>query len=75
MTFAEFCMTGPCLEELEGFRAQRRKDGVWSEEDQADFLKWKDRLMTGKEIPHPSTVDRGWKYQRGKPPKKIMRTA
>lgn len=69
MTFAEFCQEVPCLEELEGFRNQRLKDGRWSDEDQKDYLLQKDRVERGIDVPAPSRLFRKYEYRRGRKPK------
>lgn len=66
MTFSEFIQTGPCLEEMDGFRTQRMKEDRWSHEDQRDYLVWEDRLRRGLEVPAPSRLERSWRYKRGK---------
>lgn len=70
VTFEEFTHTGPCLEELEGFREAKIIQRLWSDQDQADYLVWEDKLKRGKEVPAPSKLQRSFIYTRGKPVKK-----
>jgi hypothetical protein len=69
----EFLRHSPCLEELEGFRDQSRKDDRWTKADQVAYLMRRDLLERGKEIPTPTKLDRAWEYKRGKAPKKKKR--
>lgn len=64
---SEYLQSGPCLEEMDGFRQQRLKDGNWSGDDQAMWLVWRRKLETGQEVPAPLRMPRAWEYKRGKP--------
>ena len=66
LNLAEFIATGPCIEEMQGYRDALIERGEWNDEDQAGWLKARDRLMSGKEMPRPSHMDRAYIYQRGK---------
>ena len=73
MNMTEFLRHSPCLEELEGFRDQCRKDDCWTKADQVAYLIRWDLLKKGKEVPASTKLDRAWEYTRGKAPKKKKR--
>jgi len=61
----------PCLEEIEGFRKQAMSDGRWSGEDQALYLRQRDRLERGVEVPSDTTFfNRSYVYKKGRRPRR-----
>ena len=51
---------------MQGYREALTARGEWDDGDQAGWLKARDDLMSGKEMPRPSHMDRAYIYQRGK---------
>jgi len=68
-TLRSFLSEQPCLEELEGFRDQRMLEKLWLDQDQIDYLTYKDRMERGREMPAPTLMPRAYVYKRGRKPK------
>ena len=64
-----FIATRPCIEEIKGWLLGRKIQGLpVTDEVLAPVEAYEERLMSGKEVPAPSKLEREWVYQQGRKP-------
>ena len=83
MTIIEFLGSRPCLEEIEGFIIGLQYHNEhpdefpgaipYDDETMSEIKKYQDRLLTGHDVPGPTRLIRGWKYQQKRKPPKLKR--